>query len=269
MYEDANLPEAKVGSWAGRNREPAGPGFSLWRGDLGAAQVRSSRQGYYGSVSQVDEQVGLMLDMLDKRHMLEDTLVIFTADHGDMTGDHHLWRKSYAYEASARIPMLMRWPEGMVSGQRGQVRNEVVELRDVLATALDAAGAPARQDIDGASMLRLARGNTDGWRKWLDLEHDICYHPSNHWNALTDGHWKYIYHAFDGEQQLFNLDQDPSELTDLSGDSASAAQLRLWRQRLIEQLAERGAPFVVNGDLAPRPQSMLYSPNFPKPPQAG
>jgi arylsulfatase len=264
MYENADLPAAKVGGWAGRYRQPAGPAASLWQGDLGAAQVRSSRQGYYGSVSQVDEQVGLMLDLLEKRRMLEQTLVIFTADHGDMTGDHHLWRKSYPYEASARIPMLVRWPEGLVSGARGQVRAEAVELRDVLATMLDAAGVPARREIDGGSLLGLVRGKTDGWRQWLDLEHDICYEPSNHWNALTDGHWKYIFHAMDGEQQLFNLDQDPQELRDLAGESASAPQVRLWRQRMIAQFAERGAPFLANGDLALRPTSLRYSPNFPK-----
>ena len=263
QYQDADLPAAIRGDWAGRHVQPAGPGFSLWRGDLGAAQVRTSRQGYYGSISQVDEQIGVMLETLEKRRMLEDTLIVFTADHGDMTGDHNLWRKSYAYEASARIPMLLRWPQGMVSEARGQVRTEAVELRDVLPTMLDGAGIHAPAGIDGASMLNLCRNRTTGWREWIDLEHDICYDPSNHWNALTDGHWKYIYHALDGEQQLFHLDQDPGELHDLSGDTAAAPQLRQWRQRLTAHFAERGAPFVVNGDLAPRPKSLLYSPNVP------
>jgi arylsulfatase A-like enzyme len=264
MYQDAELPQARVAKWAERFAQPAGPGYSFWQGDLGAAQVRSSRQGYYASVSQVDEQVGRILESLERRHLLDETLIIVSADHGDMTGDHNLWRKSYAYEPSARIPMLLRWPTGLVSQARGQVRREVVELRDVLPTMLDAAGMAIPEPVDGASMLRLARGKTEGWRPWLDLEHDICYADWNHWSALTDGQWKYIYHAQEGGQQLFNLQDDPHEMNDLAGDARHGAELRRWRQRLTGFLAERGEAFVKGGELVPRPQSMRYSPNFPK-----
>ena len=93
--------------WAiGRERYAprSGPDYEIWHGDLGEAQVRSSRQGYYGSVSHVDEQIGRVVEALEKRGWLEETLIVFVADHGDMTGDQNLWRKSYAYEPSARIP---------------------------------------------------------------------------------------------------------------------------------------------------------------------
>lgn len=265
MYEDADLPKAAVGDWAERN---ACRGQKLpkdtWRGDLGEAQVRRSRQGYYGSISFVDEQVGRVMDALEKKEMLENTLVLFFSDHGDMTGDHHLWRKSYAYEASAGVPMLARWPANFESARRGQTLDQPVELRDVLPTFLDAAGAkpdPAR--FDGRSLLDLVRGKADGWREFIDLEHDVCYSKDNHWNALTDGKTKYVYHAFDGRQQLFDLAHDPNERHDLSGDASHAKTLGLWRSRLIAHLQERGAPFVVNGDLAVRPTSMPYSPHFP------
>ena len=68
-------------------------------------QVRRSRQGYYGSISFVDEQIGRILEALSKRNLLEETLIIFFSDHGDMLGDQNLWRKSYAYAGSARVPM--------------------------------------------------------------------------------------------------------------------------------------------------------------------
>ncbi len=263
VYEDADLPKAVVGKWAERHamrgaKLPA----DTWRGDLGEEQVRRSRQGYYGSVTFIDEQVGRILDAIEKRGWLEDTLVLFTSDHGDMTGDHHLWRKTYAYEASARIPMLIRWGANLLDAKRGQVLRQPVELRDVLPTFLDAAGVEADpQRFDGRSMLDLVRGKTAGWRQWIDLEHDVCYAPENHWNALTDGRWKYIYHAMHGEQQLFDLAADPGELNDLSADPAHAATLRLWRGRMVEHFAERGAPFLANGDLALRPKRLLYIPN--------
>ena len=264
MYEDADLPKAVVGGWAQRYAPRSDNGRAIWHGDLGPAQVRSARQGYYGSISQVDDQIGRILEALEQRKLLDETLILMTADHGDMTGDHHLWRKSYAYEPSARIPMLMRWPSGLVSARRGQVLDQVVELRDVLATFLDAASVEPRERLDGASLLTLVKGQTEGWRKWIDLEHDVCYHVSNHWNALTDGRLKYIYHAPDGAEQLFNLDDDPHELKDLAGDPAHEATLREWRQRLVTHFAERGEPFLKNGRLQPRPQRLLYSPHFPK-----
>ena len=266
MYEDAALPEAQAGKWAARYEARNSDRTDIWHGRLTPPEIRRSRQGYYGCISQVDEQIGRILEALEKRGWLEETLIVFTSDHGDMTGDQNLWRKSYAYESSAHIPMLMRWPAGMIGANRGQVMPQPVELRDVLPTFLDAAGTEPSRPIDGRSLLSLVRSNGAGWREYIDLEHDICYSPENHWNALTDGHWKYIYHALHGEEQLFHLDRDPHELTDLAGDTVHAAELRNWRQRLVGHFAERGEPFLRNGSLAPRPNSLANGPNFPRRP---
>lgn len=262
-YAEAGLPAASIGKWAGKYIPRSWEKSDIWHGDMGREQVRRSRQGYYGSVSFVDEHIGRILEALEKRGWLEETLIMFTADHGDMTGDHHLWRKSYAYEASARIPMMLRWPSGMVSAPRGQVLSQPVELRDVLPTFLDAAGAAPPKPLDGSSLLALARGNTTGWRRWIDLEHGVCYNDSNDWNALTDGHWKYIFHARRGEEQLFHLDRDPGETEDLSTSPAADSELRLWRGRMVDHLAVRGEPFVRGGALVPRPKPVPRSPNFP------
>lgn len=262
-YAEANLPGAAVGAWARKYAARSGPEDDIWHGDVGAGQVRASRQGYYGSISFVDEQIGRVLEALEKRHLLEETLVLFLSDHGDMTGDHHLWRKSYAYEPSARIPMLVRWPRGLVSGQRGQVLRQTVELRDILPTLLDAAGVPAHPELDGRSLLPLLDGKTEGWRPYLDLEHGVCYSRENHWNALTDGREKYIYHAYDGQEQFFDLADDPHELSDLASHPASAERVSVWRSRMIEHLAPRGPEYVRNGRLVPRPQDIPTSPHFP------
>ncbi len=263
MYEDAALPAAKVGRWADRYEQRSSDRTDIWHGKLSPQEIRRSRQGYYGCISQVDEQIGRILDTLEKRGWLEETLILFTSDHGDMTGDQNLWRKSYPYEPSAHIPMLMRWPSGMLSAKRGAVISQPVELRDVLPTFLEAAGSEPSRPIDGRSLLSLVRNSGAGWRDYVDLEHNICYSPANHWNALTDGHWKYIFHALDGEEQLFHLDSDPHELADLAGDTSRQAELRKWRQRLVDHFAERGEPFLVNGKLGLRPKGLPHSPNFP------
>jgi arylsulfatase len=251
-YEGKTLPGPAAGAWAGKYRAPSDSSPAPWHGDLGAETVRRARQGYYGAVSYVDEQVGRILDALQARGQADNTLVLFTSDHGDMLGDHWLWRKSYAYEASARIPMLMQWP-ARVAGKQSVAKP--VELRDVLPTFLDAAGAPLPQGIDGRSLLR-----TGGdWREWIDLEHDVCYSADNHWNALTDGRRKYIFHAHTATEQFFDLASDPHEAHEASGP-----EVAVWRERLVRHLAERGREWVLDGKLLARTKRQLYSPNFPK-----
>lgn len=265
MYNDADMPAPHVGDWAERHA-PVDEPFSttLWHGDLGVEQAKRSRRGYYGSISFIDEQIGRILTVLENRGMLENTFIIFSTDHGDMTGDHHLWRKSYAYEASAHVPYLVRLPGCMgMSDRRGRTIAQPVELRDFLPTFLDLAGAKIPEYLDGKSLLPLLRGQTDGWRPYIDLEHDVCYSQQNHWNALTDGQFKYIFHAYDGEEQLFDLRNDPGETRDLAREPAHASTLKRWRQQTVEHLSERGEPFVKNGKLAKRPRRMLYSPYYP------
>ena len=264
MYRDEDMPAPSVGKWAAKYAPGDPKNYTSWHGDFGVAQAKRSRRGYYGSVTFIDEQVGRILKALEKKGELENTLIVTTVDHGDMLGDHHHWRKSYPYEGSARIPMLIRWPKCMgISAKRGVKLDQPVEIRDILPTFLDAAGAPIPKNLDGMSMLDLVRGKTDGWREYIDLEHGFCYAPENTWHALTDGRWKYIYYAFDGTQQLFDLKSDPGELNDLAQDPSCARALKSWRRRLVKHLSERGEPFVVNGDLGIRKKKQIYSPLFP------
>jgi arylsulfatase len=263
-YQDAALPPAAVGAWASRYAARSGPESDAWHGDMGAAQVRRSRQGYYGSVTFVDEQIGRILESLTRRGLLDQTLIVFFSDHGDMLGDHNLWRKSYAYAGSSRVPFLVRWPEGMLTARRGSTLDQMVELRDVLPTFLDAAGAPSSHPLDGRSVLPLIGGRTADWRPFLDAEHGVCYAPENQWNSLADQRHRYIFHAHDASEQLFDLTRDPGELHDLSGDAASEPVLREWRQRMIAHLAPRGDHWVRGGKLIARADDPAYSPKYPR-----
>jgi arylsulfatase A-like enzyme len=265
FYKDADLPKAVVGKWADAkyggftNAEPP----ELPRANIPPDLIHNSRQGYYGAVSFVDEQVGRVVDVLKKLGKFDNTLILFVADHGDMLGDHHLWRKTFPYEGSTRIPMIVRWPDGILDAKRGQVLHQLVELRDVLPTFLDAAGIALPPAIEGKSMLDLIRGKTAGWRTQLDLEHSTCYFKENVWTGLTDGHFKYVFYAFTGEQQLFDIDADPDELNDLAPSSQYADALRTWRGRMIEHLKVRGPRWVKNGDLMLRPEEILHGDHFP------
>ena len=263
-YADAPLPPARAGRWADKYRPADRSIPDPWHGDFGPEVVRRARQGYYGSVSFVDEQIGHILETLDTRGWLQNTMIFFLADHGDMLGDQFLWRKGYAYQPAARIPMLLHWPAGLDRAHSGQTIARPVEIRDVLPTLLDAAGVAVPPAVEGRSLLALARRPDGGWRPWIDLEHDVVYSPENHWNALTDGAWKYIFHASSAQEQLFDLAKDPFELSDLAGDAGFSGELRKWRERMIAHLAPRGAPWVVNGKLGIRTAGQLYSANYPR-----
>ena len=263
-YMSASLPPAHAGQWANKYRLGDRNRLDPWHGDFGQEAVRKARQGYYGSVGFVDEQIGRILEALDTLGQLRDTMIFFLADHGDMLGDQFLWRKGYAYQPSARIPMLLHWPGGLDRARMGQTLAKPVEIRDVLPTLLDAAGTEVPKAVEGRSLLGLARNPDREWREWIDLEHNVVYSPENHWNALTDGAWKYIFHAHSGHEQLFNLVKDPYEMADLSGDAAFGGDLRRWRNRMIEHLAPRGEAWVAKGRLAVRNAGQLYSPNYPR-----
>jgi len=269
-YENIEIPKPKVGNWAkekygdkkGKLEELKNPSS----GNFSIEEIESSRRAYYAAISFVDEQIGRVLEALEKRGELENTLIIYTADHGDMMGDHHMWRKCRPYEGSARIPMLLRWPENLqIKAKRGQVRSELVELRDVLPTFLDAAGMLKPQIMDGVSMLNILKGKS--WRNTLDLEHAQIYEKDNAWVALTDERYKYIYFTLTGQQQLFDLQKDPFEMHDLAGNKLienNKLLLIKWRKKMIQHLKERGEKWVKHDDLVIQEKSIYHGINHPK-----
>jgi arylsulfatase A-like enzyme len=270
-YIDREMPDPFIGDgWDDKFALNMGPNPNpcLWWGNLGANTTRNSRRHYYACVAHVDDWIGEILQIV--RTQYPNTLIFFTADHGDMIGDHYHWRKCYAYEGSAHIPMLIEWPasmEHMVKVPRSSVIDKVVELRDILPTFLEAANItiPSDVQVDGKSLFHLLRNDTSQWREWIDLEHDICYNYNVHWNALTDGKFKYIFNAFDATELLFDIRTDSTEAFDLSQNPDYQDTLSLWRERLVQQFIseDRGPDFVVNNTLMRRPQRTLYSPHYP------
>lgn len=289
QYKPEDMPNPYVGgNWDSRfaihyNSTPS-PG--IWCGDIGLSTLRVSRQAYYGNVAFMDAWVGEILKTLEQKRLANNTFILFTADHGDMLGDHYHFRKTYLYFGSAHIPMIFKWPissmsistDGMITEPRGSVRREVVELRDLFPTFLDIAGLPISIPLNGSSLLNLLRTREGSkgvhtkltqpattWRQYLDLEHSTCYNITNHWNALTDGHVKYIFRAFFDDEQLFDLDADPEEMTNFAGSSEWQKTLELWRERLVKQFEQegRGPTWVQEGKLMRRTKGQLYSPHYP------
>jgi arylsulfatase A-like enzyme len=217
---------------------------------LSDAEMQSCRAGYYGLINHVDNQVGRLLQYLRDTRLLEETLIVYTADHGEMLGDHHMFAKVNPFEGSSRVPFLVRPPAWMGLPSRGEPQ-QPVGLQDVMPTLLDAAGVPVPESCTGRSVLLLLAGDTSGWREYLHGEHASMYAPDDGNHYLVDAHMKYVWFSQTGREHLFNLADDPNELHDLllsaNGDRLAA----LWRRRLIETLRDRPEGFTDGERLIP------------------
>ncbi len=262
MYGDRPVAEPYIGEWAAVNDDPIEAAkIDAWRGRRSTEEIRRARACYYGNITFVDHQIGrLLLEMLyHQREAWDNTLVVFLSDHGDMLGDHHLWCKTYAYEGAAHIPMIVRLPNAW-EPPRGQVLEQVVELRDVMPTLLDAAGLEIPPTCQGQSMLPLLSGQGDThWRPWLHGEHGLAYHYQQANHYLTDGREKYIWFPYLDREQLFDLTADPGECHDLAGQASRTEQLQLWRHRLVTILAQRDCGLVGHGKLLRQPQDRFIT----------
>lgn len=264
IYKDTEIPAPVIGDWASEfANHKMSPNAAF--GDFGQEHAIKSRRHYYANITFIDDQVGEIIQALKDNGMYDNAIICFTSDHGDMLGDHHHWRKTYAYEGSAKIPYLMKLPKEMNTQiERGSKLQYPVELRDFLPTFLDAAGSEIPNDMDGKSLLTLVKDKNPEWREYIDMEHATAYSQKNYWCALTDGKIKYIWFFRTGEEQVFDLDKDPNELHECSKDKKYKKILKLWRQRMVEHLTIRGENFVKDGQLLTHKKTLLHSPNFPE-----
>ncbi|MBN8216378.1 MAG: sulfatase-like hydrolase/transferase [Spirochaetes bacterium] len=252
-YHARALRPPALGSWASL----PGPGqdVSSARVNLAGESLQACLAGYYGLINHVDDQVGLLLQRLSMEK--DPPVILFTSDHGEMLGDHGLFRKCMGYEGSARIPLLLSGP-GI---ERGAVSDAPVALQDVLPTFLALAGVEVPRGVDGGDLRTAGSGIPGGsrpWRECLHGEHAATYADVSGMHYLTDGRWKYLWHSADGREQFFDLAADPRELTDLAGLESHRAALAAWRGRLAEELAGRPEGFVSSGALVPgRPHAPL------------
>ncbi|WP_407267925.1 arylsulfatase [Radiobacillus sp. PE A8.2] len=239
LYENKQLPKPFIGDWASCHdvlADAARP--EAWRGKRREEEIQRARAGYYGLINHIDHQIGRLLIFLKKIGELDNTMVLFLSDHGDMLGDHHLWRKTYAYEGSAHIPFIVRLPKSAGIPQQKTV-DAPVTLQDVMPTILDAVGTDIPDSVDGKSVLGLMSGTETTWRNYVHGEHSTCYAEEQEMQYLTDGKYKYIWLPRIGEEQLFHLEKDPGELNNLAGSKAYEQMLVKWRNRLVTLLARR------------------------------
>ncbi len=239
-YIHRELPAPVVGDWAVEFDAPQkGLNPNASKIHLGEYDMQCARAAYYGMVNFIDDQIGRLLQFAGQ---LSDCLVLYTSDHGEMLGDHHRFRKTWPYEASARVPFIVRGPTNWGLPQE-VVCERPVGLQDVMPTILDAAGVDVPATCTGKSLMPVLRGEATGVREVLHGEHSGCYAYEDGNHFLTDGHFKYVWYTQTGREHLFDLDGDPHEERDLVLQEGGEDKAAPWRQRLIEILAGRPEGF--------------------------
>ncbi|HEX2037222.1 MAG TPA: sulfatase-like hydrolase/transferase [Chloroflexota bacterium] len=211
--------------------------------DYTEEQIRRCRAAYYGLVTHLDERIGRLLGALDATGQREDTVVVYTSDHGEFIGEHGLWWKNDFYEHSSRVPLIVSWPARFAAGRRC---GGAVSLLDLTRTLIDLADAPDPGDLDGDSLLPVLH-DPEG-AAWKDEAFCEYYgHSTNRaQRMIRAGRWKLSYYHRE-PVELFDLARDPGEFTDLAGvpelapirEALTRRVLAGWDPEAVERAVRR------------------------------
>ncbi|MEM7596978.1 MAG: choline-sulfatase [Pseudomonadota bacterium] len=191
-----------------------------WRNfDITGEDIQKSRRAYFANISYLDQKIGDILGVLSATRQEKDTIILFVSDHGDMLGERGLWFKMCFYEGSARVPLMVSAP-GMAPG----LVTDPVSTIDVCPTLCDLAGVSMEELapwVEGQSLVPLGQGVSRDDPVAMEYAAEASYAPLV---SLRYGKWKFNRCALDPDQ-LFDLEADPHERTNLAGDPAHAGTL--------------------------------------------
>lgn len=247
MYREIDVDSPVIGDWAQDVEQlPYALRPTRSRGErLTDTEVRMARQGFYAQCTHIDHQMRLVIGMLREEGLLDDTIVMFVCDHGDMLGDHRQWAKRIFLEKSAHIPFILVPTAAYERVGHHVTDDRLAELRDVMPTLLDLCGIPIPETVEGMSLVG------DHRREYLYGEHSDGAHANR---MVHDGRHKLIYYPAGNHVHLFDLEQDPTEEHNVADDPAYAevrARLIGW---LIENLYGGDEAWARDGDLVGIPE---------------
>ncbi len=215
---------------------------------------------YMGLIKQVDDEIGVLLDYMEQSGLLKNTVIVFTADHGDQLGDHWLGEKTVVHESSMRIPMLIADPRPAADATRGTVDSRFVEAIDLLPTFVELVGGDTTNHprLEGRSLLPLLHNQpAPNWRQYAVAEQDFSDRLPRYVLDMPDTdrlaimirteNWKYV-HFVGYRPILFDLNNDPDELHDLGAHPDYAAVRAEYAQHVIDFLMRRKYRITVTED---------------------
>jgi len=231
MYQDAPIPPAHFGDWSKDFDQlpyPLQDRANRWyphtkNGRLHDFELRLVRQAFYAQCTHIDHQIRLVAGFLREQGLLNNTIIAFTSDHGDMLGNHGFFAKGLHYEDSARIPLIIVPTASYDYLSHHQTDDRLTELMDIMPTLLEMAGIPIPETVTGQSLISKDR------RQYLFAEYREEAYATR---MLRDERYKLIYYPAGNHFQLFDIVRDPHELHDLA-DEPSMADVK---ERVINKL---------------------------------
>ena len=231
LYEEQDIPAVKVPCIEPEQQDPHSKrlydavGFDSF--DIDQYHINNARRAYCGNISYLDEKIGEILDTLEECQLADDTIIVFTADHGDMMGERGLWYKMSFFEGSMRVPMMFHAPHRFSANSIKQP----VSVLDLAPTLINFAGGnEADQSIalDGRSLVKFIEGeSTPNYPVLGEYVGEGSIDPMM---MIRQDQWKFNYCEVD-PPQLFNLENDPLELVNLAEGEA--------HQTLVKQFTEQ------------------------------
>ena len=192
-------------------------------------------EAYYASISFMDAQVGRVLDELEALGLADNTIVVFTSDHGYLLGHHDKFQKQHLFEEATRVPFIVSVP--WMKNQHGKATKHITELIDLYPTLAELSGLKVPHSLQGSSMLPLLKNpKSDGWKK--ELAFTIS---RNGGESIRTPHWRFTQWDYGkGGMELYDLRKDPGEFTNLAQKSENAGQLEKMKRQLEATRREAG-----------------------------
>jgi arylsulfatase A-like enzyme len=201
------------------------------------AQLESWRRGYYAQTTSIDENFGRLLTTISEAGVAEDTIVVFTSDHGEMFGAHGRRAKNIFYEEACRVPLLIRWPGRIPPGMGSDACLSTV---DIMPTLMALLGLECPDGVEGMDLSHCALGKPGREPAAAFLQGCgavAAWENGHEWRALRDRRFTYAVYRVDGRELLFDNGGDPYQMNDLAGDPHHAATLQRFRALLREKMA--------------------------------
>jgi len=229
MYRDKEVDSPVHGEWGA---EGMGIPYMLRRvrdkwNHLNEIQIQDIRRAFYALCTHIDHQMRVVLGTLREEMLLDNTIILFSSDHGDMFGNHGLWAKRLFYESAANIPMILMGTAGDERVGHHRVDDRLVGWQDVMPTLLDLAGIHIPESVDGMSMVG------DEQR---EVFYGECVEDATATRMIRDTRHKLIYYPVGNHVQLFDLENDPLELQNLAGQDQYAEVQERLTQSLTDEL---------------------------------
>ncbi len=243
LYDPRELPPPAGGEADLDDRNPSLAAERVTRAMdlLSPAALQVIKSHYYGLITFQDAQIGRIMEALEAAGAADDTIVIYTADHGDMMGDFGMFFKGNFLRGSVDVPMVIKGPAVPAGGRREQL----VGLQDVLPTLTAMTGCPLDQAVHGLD-LTAACQDPDAPTRELYFSH---YANSPHQVAMvTDGRMKYCYAEWGATEELYDHQDDPQELVNLAARPDAEGLLAGWREKLIAEARRWGDTDLLDGD---------------------